>query len=197
VFTVPSGRLPDHFMPWIHPFTSVIPGSTGSGQSVCVRKFVHNIQHMMMPSPDKIWWCYDVHQPLYGTVDGVEFVHGLPDLDVLDPAVKHLIIIDDQMDDVDKKVANLITKYLPLRNLSVMLIVHNLFSRNKYHRTVNLNTHYMVLFKNPRDTSQIMGLAHQMDPRKTPFFLEAFSRATARFHGYMAIDMKQDIPYIL
>jgi hypothetical protein len=25
VFTVPSGRLPDHFMPWIHPFTRVIP----------------------------------------------------------------------------------------------------------------------------------------------------------------------------
>jgi hypothetical protein len=66
---------------------------------------------------------------LYGTVDGVEFVHGLPDLDVLDPAEKHLIIIDDQMVDVDKKVANLFTKYLHLRNLSVMLIVHNLFKQ--------------------------------------------------------------------
>jgi hypothetical protein len=24
VFKVPSGRFPDHFMPWAHPFTSVI-----------------------------------------------------------------------------------------------------------------------------------------------------------------------------
>jgi GTPase SAR1 family protein len=38
----------------------VISGPTGSGKSVFVRRFVHNIQHMMMPSRDKIWWCYDV-----------------------------------------------------------------------------------------------------------------------------------------
>ena len=45
---------------------------------------------MMMPSPDKISWCYDVYQPLYGTVDGVEFVQGLLDFDTLDAAEKTL-----------------------------------------------------------------------------------------------------------
>ena len=50
---------------------------------------------------------------------------------------------------------------------------------------------YMVLFKNPKDVSQIMY------PRRTQFFLEAFARATARPHGYMVIDMKQDTPDIL
>jgi hypothetical protein len=138
---------------------------------------------MMMPSSDRIWWCYDVYQPLYGTVDGVELVQGLSDFDALDPAEKHLIIINDQMDDVDQRVANLFTKYSHLGNLSVMLIIQNLFNRNKYHRTISLNTHYMILFKNPRDTSQIMALAHQMYPRRT--------------HGYMVIDMKQDTPCIL
>ena len=43
VFKVPSGRLPDYFMPWAHPFTSVISGPTRSGKSVFVRRFVHNI----------------------------------------------------------------------------------------------------------------------------------------------------------
>jgi hypothetical protein len=38
---------PDHFMPWVHPFTSVISGPTGSGKSVFVRRFVHNIKHMI------------------------------------------------------------------------------------------------------------------------------------------------------
>ena len=54
VFKVPSGRLPDHCMPWAHPFTSVISGPTGSGKSVFVRRFVHNIHHMRIPSPDRI-----------------------------------------------------------------------------------------------------------------------------------------------
>jgi pantothenate kinase-related protein Tda10 len=79
------------------PFTSVISGTTGSGKSVFVRIFVHNIQHMMMSSSDIIWLCYDVYQPLYGTVNGVEFVQGLPNIDTLDPAEKHVIIIDDHM----------------------------------------------------------------------------------------------------
>jgi hypothetical protein len=170
-------------MPWVHPFPSVISGPTGSGKSVFVRRFVHNIQHMMMPSRDKIWWCYDVYQPLYGTVDGVEFVQGLPDFDALDPAEKHLIIINDQMDDVDQRVTNLFTKYSHHRNLSVMLIVQNLFNINKYHRTISLNTHYMVLFKNPRDMSQIMALAHQMYPRRTHFFLCPSYGQTTRLHG--------------
>jgi hypothetical protein len=48
-----------------------------------------------------------------------------------------------------------------------MLIVQNLFNRNKYQRTISLITHYMVLFKNPRDMSQIMALGQQMYPRRT------------------------------
>jgi hypothetical protein len=36
-----------------------------------------------------------------------------------------------------------------------------------------------------------------MYPRRTHFFLEAFARATARPHGYMVIDMKQNTPDIL
>jgi hypothetical protein len=67
----------------------------------------------------------------------------------------------------------------------------------KHHRIISLNAHYMVLFKNPRDVSQIMALAHQMYPRRTQFFLESFARATTRPHGYMVIDMKLNTPDIL
>ena len=101
-FYVPDGYDPDHFMPWVHPFTSVISGPTGSGKSVFVRRFVHNIKHMMTPLPDRILWCYGEYQTLYGTVDGVDFHQGLPDLDTLDPREKHLIILDDLMDETDQ-----------------------------------------------------------------------------------------------
>jgi hypothetical protein len=36
LFWVGDGYDPDHFMPWVHPFTSVIAGPTGSGQSMFV-----------------------------------------------------------------------------------------------------------------------------------------------------------------
>jgi len=130
-------------MSWVHPFTSVIAGPTGSGKSIFVRRFVHNIRHMMTPITDRILWWYGEYQTLHGAVDGVDFQQGLPDLDTLDPRDKHLIILDDLMDETDQRVASLFTKKSHHRNISVMLIVQNLFNRNKYHRTISLNTHYM------------------------------------------------------
>ena len=90
LFWVPNGYDPDHFIPWVHPFTSVISGPTGSGKSLFGRRFVHNIKHMMTPIPDRILWCHGEYQTLYGTVDGVDFQQGLPDLDKLDPREKNI-----------------------------------------------------------------------------------------------------------
>jgi hypothetical protein len=44
-------------------------------------RFVHNIKHMMTPIPHRILWCNGEYQTLYGTVDGVDFQQGWPDLD--------------------------------------------------------------------------------------------------------------------
>jgi hypothetical protein len=55
----------------------------------------------------------------------------------------------------------------------------------------------MVVFKNPRDVSQIMGLMHQMYPQRTKYLLEAYTAATAKHHGYLVIYMKQETPDIL
>jgi hypothetical protein len=152
---------------------------------------------MMTPIPYRILWCNGEYQTLYGTVDGMDFQQGLPDLDTLNPREKHLVILDDLMDKTDQRVVSLFTKKSHHIIISVMYIVQNLFHRGKHHRTISLNAHYMVVFKNPRDVSQIMALVHQMYPRRTQFFLEAFARATNRPHGYMIIDMKQNAPDIL
>ena len=101
------------------------------------------------------------------------------------------------MDETDQRVASLFTKKSHHRNISVIYIAQNLFHRGKHHIIISLNAHYMVLFKNLTNVSQIMALAHQMYPRITQFFLEAFARATARPHGYMVIDIKQNTPDIL
>ena len=112
-------------------------------------------------------------------------------------AENHLIILDDLMDETGQRVASLFTKKSHHRNISIMYIVHNLFHRGKYHRTISLNAHYMVVFKNPRDLSQNMSVAHQIYPQRTKYFLKAYTAATAQPHGYLVIDMKQETPNIL
>ena len=47
---------------------------------------------------------------------------------------------------------------LPDLQFAEGLLVQNLFPKNKETRTISLNAHYMVVFKNPRDKSQISHL---------------------------------------
>ena len=86
---------------------------------------------------------------------------------------RNLIVFDDQMINAskDKRIVNLFTRGSHHRNLSVIYIVENLFHQGKGSRSINLNSHYLVLFKNPRDKLQILTLAKQMYPRQTDFFL--------------------------
>jgi hypothetical protein len=64
------------------------------------------------------------YQTLYGTVKGIEFQQGLPDLDNLDPREKHLIILDDLMDEADQRVASLFTKKSHLMTRHTLSVLH-------------------------------------------------------------------------
>jgi len=76
-----------------------------------------------------------------------------------------LLILDDLMNETNQNVTDLFTKGSHHRNLSVAYIVQNLFNNGK-HRTISLNSHYIVVFKNPRHASQIVHLAKQAYPPK-------------------------------
>ena len=105
---------------------------------------------------------------------------------------RNLIVFDDQMIDVskDKRIVNLFTRSSHNRNLSVIYIVQNLFHQGKGSHSISLNSHYLVLFKNPRDKLQILTLAKQMYPRQTDFILKQHEEAVKRPFGYLLIDLK-------
>lgn len=105
-----------------------------------------------------------------------------------------LVILDNLMSEADDRVTKLFTKGSHHRNMSVMFIVHNLFGKNKEQRTISLNSHYLVVFKNPRDASQMTHLAKQIYPGKVKYVQESYKDATLIPHGYLLIDLRQDTP---
>ena len=80
------------------------------------------------------------------------------------------------------------------RNLTVLYIVQNLFNQDKSMRTVSLNSHYLVLFKNPRDMTQIRTLEQQMYPKQAWFLVDAFDDATSKPFSYILLDLRSDTP---
>jgi hypothetical protein len=137
-------------------------------------------------------YCYGEYQALFAKYPTVEFHEGLPDVSQFDGREPVLLIIDDLMDQTDERVANLFTKVSHHRNVSVIYITQNLFPKNKHARTISLNAHYFVLFKNPRDSGQFATLARQMYPDGAKFAIEAYKDATSLPHSYLLIDVKPE-----
>ena len=160
---------------WQHPFTCLVAGPTGCGKTQWVLNFINHLSEMMQPPATRIIYSYGEWQPSYRTLPThVEFQEGLGDIpeNAKQPT---LLVIDDQMDEVNKNVMRLFTKGSHHRNISVIYIVQNLFGKNNDHRTISLNAHYLVVFKNPRDKSQIIHLAKQICPGEVNYAKEAFA----------------------
>ncbi len=90
----------------------------------------------------------------------------------------------------DRHIADLFTKGSHHKNLSVIYIVQNIFHQGRETRDISLNTHYIVLFKSPRDKQQISTLARQIRPGRVQEFMNAYEEATSRPHGYLMLDLK-------
>ena len=180
-----------------HPTTILIAGPTQAGKSFFFKQVLEN--DLIQPSPSRIIYVYGESHPdlsnLKSEYDSVEFVQGiknfLPLLPTIDPSERNVVVIDDQMQEAGnmEEVSNLFTKGSHHRNITAVYIVQNVFDKGKIHRTISLNSHYIVLFKNPRDQGQARNLAQQVFPNKVKYFMNAFENATQKQHGYLLLDL--------
>jgi len=192
--------------PWIidsqiflHPFTCLIAGPTQSGKTHLVEKILYFTDVLISPPPQRIVYCYSTWQSKFdemrANIKKLEFHQGLIEsAEELSSHENNLIILDDLMKECEmsESILNMFTIDSHHRNISVFFLTQNLFSRGKYMRTISLNCNYMIIFKNPRDKSQIYVLARQIFPLKMKFFLEAFSDAVDnKSHSYLFLDLTQ------
>lgn len=194
--------------PFKHPSTILIAGPTGSGKTEFLVELLK--RRAIEPFPERIIWIFSEWQNAYDRIrvalnhgrrkGKIEFHKDYDDslYESLDPKVRNLVVLDDQMENQDMRrhggsgLAKFFTQGSHHRNLTVIYIVQNLFHQAPAMRTVSLNSHYMVLFKNPRDKLQIQSLAKQMYPSRTSFLVSAYEDATGAPYGYLVIDLRPE-----
>ena len=149
---------------------------------------------------------YENHLLLWGVSEkkfddlppNVELMEGFPDnLSDMDRGHDHsLVVLDDLMSQCSngQRVADLFTRGSHHRGISVLYLTQNLFLLGKLSRTISLNSHYLVIFRNPRNSLDISTLAKQMFPGRTDYLMESFRDATSRPYGYLVIDCHQLTP---
>src|SRR6218665_3719859 len=114
---------------WQHPFSCIVSGPPGCGKTQFTLRFIDHLEHMVRPTIDKVLWCYGVYQEIFDKYSKVHFHKGLPDLNVFDGKDKTLLILDDLMSETDERVTKIFTKLSHHRNVSVLYLTQNLFSR--------------------------------------------------------------------
>jgi len=174
-------------IPFHHPTTILVAGPTLSGKTTFVKKLIRT--RMVQPAPERIIWIYkekDEKTEFGNIMQEFPSIRFYSDLDPeifesINSQERNLIILDDVMSEAgeSKSVAKLFTQGSHHRNMTVVFLVQNLFHQAKQMRTISLNTHYMVLYKNPRDQGQIRSLSYQMFPNEKNFLADAFADATS------------------
>ena len=132
------------------------------------------------------------------SIDGIEFVEDVPDMNILNGGKKRtLLIIDSLMSETDARMTKIFTRGSHHLNCSVIYISQNLFNKGKENINICSNTYYLVLFKNPRDSAQILHLGGQTFPDAIKYFKESFADATSLPYGYLLIDLQTTTPELL
>lgn len=107
---------------------------------------------------------------------------------------RNIIVLDDLMLESEKSISvtHLFTKTVHHKNCFLINIAQNLFLKGRDSRTRSLSTHYLILFKNPRDMTQIGFLSRQMNNK---FLKEAFFDAVGLApYSYLFLDFHQKTP---
>ena len=194
---------------FVHPSNILLTGPSGSGKTHFLVQALK--KNLFSPTPTRIVWVYGEAQPAHRELEGVshlpkiEYLRNETDYEDLmesfDPSETNLLVLDDQMNEGKVKAnafGNLFTKGSHHRNITIVYMMQNVFEKGGSNRTINLNAHYLIMFKNPRDGRQSHVLGSQMYPKNPRFLSEVFEDATsAKAHSYLALDFRQETNQLL
>ena len=177
--------------------TMCIAGPSHSGKTQLTLQIIDHKTRLFNKPILRVVWCYGIYQAALqmelerrGVESRAEII-STSDIQPFD-----LIILDDLLNEARSStdVTSMFTKAAHHKPCFIIFITQNLFPGGKEARTRSLNTHYYILFKNPRDKSQIEFLARQIAPRKSKALIDVFEAATAPTHGYLFCDFTQECP---
>ena len=183
-----------------HPTTIQVLKPTRCGKARLVRRILE--EQLIQLFATRIIWVYSEWQPDYDMIreryPGIEFEKGWRDdiLDSLTPEQRNILVLDDQMGvaSSSKSVSDLFTKGSHHRNLTVIYLMQNVYNQGKSQRTISLNSHYSVVFRNGLDASQFRTMAYQICPSNGHWLVNAFTDATSKPYEYLVLHHHPSTP---
>ena len=188
----------DSCIQFTSPVTLAIFGCTLSGKSTWCKKLIEQSNSLFTLPINKILYCYGMYQSMFEELaannENLQLHPGLPTRSTIDEftdgSEHNLIILDDLQQELGSCVdmEKLFTQLAHHLKLSVIFMGNNLFQKN-FSRTITINVHVIVLFRNARDAQQIKCLGRQLFPLKAEEFVNAYKDCVSKPYGYIVVDL--------
>ena len=171
----------------------IIYGCTGVGKTHFMLRILK--EKLIEPFPNQITYMFGIRQGFMNTWNKennpkIEFVEGLDFSRVKDNSV---LVIDDLLLSNNKEVAGAFIMASHHRKISVFYLTQNLFPNDNLFRLMSLNTHYFVLFQNPRNQRQVFTLAQQAFADLSAFKV-AYKRVSLTPRGFILLSFNPLLP---
>ena len=193
-----------HDMRFKNPTSFILAGPSQSGKTTFALNLLRQIDELFV-TPEcqqNIIYYYKEWQDTLANVQQEnlvqQWVNALPTVDDFkERTLLHketggsIVIIDDFAQNLNADIVTIFSVLCHHYNATVILLTQNIFSKNPVFREISLNATYILLFKNPRDLSQISHYARQFNPGNSKFIIAAFRECTKLPHSYMLFDHHQ------
>lgn len=183
----------------MRPSSWLVVGNSSAGKTVFTERLLSN-SDWLFEGEDfrRIIWCSPSISSVPKSIMSdrrTQFYEGLPDDDILENGdrLSTVVIIDDLGREASENdnVRLAFIRNSHHNNLTIFLLIHNVFQKSKHFREISLNANYLVYFKNIRDRSQIYTLARQLSPHNIQGIVDIYNNICQTPYAYLLFDLTQ------
>ena len=178
------------------PSKIMLVGQSNSGKTYFLRNLlkIRPFEHIF----EKVYFYFMEDQPIYKEIKkenpGIEFIHGFPETFPSHGSNHTLVILDDLITELGtgRQIVDLFIMQSHHRLITCVLVSQSLYYHHKQYRILSLQTNYLIIFRSPRDNSQISPLSSQIFPSNPAFIKSVFWEVSRdKAFSYLFLDLSQ------
>ena len=177
--------------------TMAVVGPSQAGKTIFTLKLLNHRDELFKGPTNRVVWCYGIYQKnLMDELGKKGYIVREGIIPVSDIQPSDIIVLDELLQESrnSQDVTSMFTRAAHHKPCFIIFLMQTLFPSGKDARTRSLNTHYYVIFKNPRDKGQVEFMARQIHPRNPKALVTVFEDATQKPHSYLFLDLTQECP---
>lgn len=177
-----------------------ISGPSNSGKTTFIQSLLKNAENFLSQPTSKTIYYYTQWQEKFDEMagDGVVDIF-IEDNENIIEELKNLssdgpifVVFDDMINTKNMaQIANLYSTVGRHSNISMAFLTQKLFVNDPFFRQISQNSDYFVIFKNPRNSTEIRSLSSQMTPGSMEL-QHIYKYATTEPFSYLFINVTQE-----